>query len=71
MKLLLVGFASVLFVTGFVTFWLPLPLGVPLFLISVPILMKYSIRARRWLLVLGNLHPKLGQVLDYLDKNEK
>jgi hypothetical protein len=33
---------------GLVTFWLPLPVGLPLLLIGVPVLIRYSPHARRW-----------------------
>lgn len=64
LRYLLVGFAGLSFVGGVITFWLPIPLGVPLFLFSVPILMKYSPRWRRWLLHLGRIHPRVAQMLE-------
>ena len=33
---------------GLVTFWLPLPIGLPLLLIGIPLLIRYSPHARRW-----------------------
>jgi hypothetical protein len=33
--------------------------------------MKYSPLARRWLLALGRLDPKIAQILEWLSRNKK
>jgi uncharacterized membrane protein YbaN (DUF454 family) len=35
---------------GLITFWLPVPIGVPLMLIGTPIIMRHSVHGRRLIL---------------------
>jgi hypothetical protein len=41
-------FGGLLVLLGLVTFWLPLPVGLPLMLLGAPLLLKASPHARRW-----------------------
>ena len=55
------GTASV--VGGILIIWTPVPLGLPLLMIGIPLLMKYSPTARKSILSLACRYPK---VHDYL-----
>ncbi|MET0091745.1 MAG: hypothetical protein ABW068_17320 [Candidatus Thiodiazotropha sp.] len=54
---LTLGALSIL--AGLVTFWLPVPIGVPLMLIGTPVIMRHSPRGRRWIMRLLKPFPKL------------
>ncbi len=54
---ILLGSMSVL--TGLVMIWSPLPLGLPLFMIGIPLLMKYSPHSRNGMLWLAGHFPRL------------
>lgn len=71
MKFLMVVLATVTFTFGFIVFWLPVPLGIPLMIISLPVLMKSSSRIRNSLMLLGRLHPRLAKMLAWLDKRKR
>ncbi|MDJ0741562.1 MAG: hypothetical protein QNJ91_17760 [Gammaproteobacteria bacterium] len=47
-KLGMIASGALLVLLGVVTFWLPLPIGVPLILLGSPLLLRHSPRARRW-----------------------
>ena len=46
---------------GMVTFWLPLPIGVPLFLIGIAFLMRSSPHVRNRILKFTSDHPKIDK----------
>lgn len=48
-KWALIGLGAIFAVAGFLTFWLPLPIGIPLLLIGLALLGRHSPRARLWL----------------------
>jgi uncharacterized membrane protein YbaN (DUF454 family) len=54
---LLIGALSI--IAGLVTFWLPVPIGVPLVLIGAPIIMRHSPHGRRWIMLLLRRFPSL------------
>jgi len=54
---LMLGSTSV--VAGLLVVWTPLPLGLPLFMIGIPLLMKYSPHSRNGILWLGSHFPRL------------
>lgn len=39
---------GLLVLTGAITFWLPLPIGLPLILLGGPLLIRHSPGVRRW-----------------------
>jgi hypothetical protein len=39
---------GLLVLAGLVTFWLPLPIGLPLILLGMPLLIRHSPHARYW-----------------------
>ena len=52
------------------TFWLPLPIGLPLFLIGVALSMKSSPSVRNKILQLARSHPKLARFLERFSKSK-
>ncbi|MES9850766.1 MAG: hypothetical protein ABW170_08900 [Candidatus Thiodiazotropha sp. L084R] len=56
-----VGALSIL--AGLITFWLPVPIGVPLVLIGAPIIMRHSPNGRRWLMLLLRRFPVLRKTI--------
>lgn len=63
MKWLLLAFGSITVFSGLLMLLLPIPLGIPLLLVGVPLLMRYSERARDWLLHVARRWPKLHRLL--------
>jgi hypothetical protein len=61
---ILLGSLSI--VTGLITFWLPLPIGLPLILIGLPLLMKHSPDFNRWIGRMGRQYPRVGRLLALL-----
>ena len=55
------GTASV--VGGILIIWTPVPLGLPLLLIGIPLLMKYSPYARKSILNMARRYPKVRDFL--------
>lgn len=49
---------------GLITLWMPIPIGIPLMLMGLPLLMRYSPHARNWILSLGERYPKVQFLLD-------
>jgi len=62
LKWLYIGFGTLTLIGGLITFWLPLPLGVPLMMIGTPIIMRHSVRGRRLLLRLRARFPVLNRL---------
>lgn len=60
---LMIGIGSAFTVSGVIVFFLPVPLGIPLMLIGVPILLRHSPRSRR--IMIRGLHrfPRLHERL--------
>lgn len=56
-----VGALSVL--AGLITLWMPIPVGIPLMLVGLPLLMQYSPHAREWILSLSERYPKVQFLL--------
>lgn len=71
LKWLLIAVGTISVIGGLITFWLPVPLGVPLFLVGVPLLMKYSPHARYWILQLARGHPRIAAYLEKLSKERR
>ena len=68
-KWLLTGLGMVLLLAGAATFWLPLPIGVPLILLGGTLLLRHSPRSRRWLVAAAYRFPALRGYLDrWLDR---
>jgi hypothetical protein len=63
MKWLLLAFGSITVFSGLLMLLLPIPLGIPLLLVGVPLLMRYSTRARGWILRMARRSPKLHRLL--------
>ena len=66
LKWLYISFGTLSIVGGLITFWLPVPIGVPLMLIGTPIIMRHSVRGRRLILRLARRFPGLRRVLERL-----
>ena len=54
----LIALGGITIAAGVVTFWLPLPIGIPLIMIGMPVLLKYSPSARQRLISLTKSYPK-------------
>ncbi len=52
-------FGSMSVLIGLLLIWSPLPLGLPLFMIGIPLLMKYSPHSRNSVLWLAGHFPRL------------
>lgn len=66
LRWLYIGFGALSVVAGLITFWLPLPIGIPLLLIGLPVLMKYSPHTRSWILRRARRWPLLEKSLRQL-----
>jgi len=42
LRLFIVTFAVIVVIGGVITFWLPIPIGLPLLMLGLPLIMKYS-----------------------------
>jgi uncharacterized membrane protein YbaN (DUF454 family) len=58
---LLLGALSI--IAGVITFWLPVPIGVPLVLVGAPIIMRHSPHGRRWIMLLLRHFPSLRKTI--------
>ena len=63
LKWLYLLFGSLSIIGGLITFWLPVPIGVPLVLIGAPIIMRHSPQGRRWILRLLKHFPSLQNTI--------
>jgi len=63
---LLISFGGICTLSGMITFWLPIPIGLPLMLLGVPILIRSSPRSRKWILRLLRRYPWLHKKLRHL-----
>jgi hypothetical protein len=57
-----------LLIIGLITFPLPIPIGLPIVLLGIALLVRYSCDAHRLLSRLGKRHPLLGELLTRLRK---
>jgi hypothetical protein len=64
LKWLYISFGTLSILGGLITFWLPVPIGVPLMLIGTPIIMRHSARGRRLILRLARRFPSLRRLLE-------
>ncbi|ADE15202.1 conserved hypothetical protein [Nitrosococcus halophilus Nc 4] len=70
-KLIYISFGTVSVFTGLIIFWLPIPLGLPLILIGLPILIKHSPRVRNWTERLAGKYPVVEQILKRISPDKK
>lgn len=71
-KWLFIGFGTVSIFGGMLTFWLPLPIGIPLILLGTAILVRYSPLAREQLSRLVLRYPRtLGFLSRLLEVGEQ
>ena len=69
LKWLYISFGTLSILGGLITFWLPVPIGVPLMLIGTPIIMRHSVHGRRLLMRLARRFPMLERYLErYRDR---
>jgi len=54
---------TVLTLIGLATIWTPIPIGIPLLLIGIPLLMRYSPNGRKLILKLAVKIPHLKKAL--------
>ena len=64
LKWIFLSLGTISVMGGVVTFWLPLPIGLPLFLIGIALLMKSSPYVRDKILQLACGHPKIARFLE-------
>lgn len=58
LKWLYIGFGTVSLFGGMLTFWLPIPIGVPMMLLGSTLLVRYSPTARRQIARLVLRYPR-------------
>lgn len=58
-------------ILGIVTFWLPIPIGVPLILIGLPVLLRTSPHARRLIMHLASKWPAFATIIRKLDPRRR
>ncbi len=58
-KWLLIVVGGTLILAGLITFWLPLPIGLPMVLLGLPLVLRHSPHARSWWDKLRNRCPLL------------
>ncbi|MEJ2464557.1 MAG: hypothetical protein P8045_02495 [Candidatus Thiodiazotropha sp.] len=63
LKWLYISLGSLSIIGGLITFWLPLPIGIPLMMLGTPIIMRHSAKGRRWILRLSQHFPLLRRGL--------
>lgn len=57
-------FSSMLLLTGLITFPLPIPIGLPLLMVGLAIMVRHSSDAKRYLVKLSRRFPVLHRILD-------
>jgi len=70
-KWTLILLGSTLLLAGALTFWLPLPIGLPLMLLGLPLILRYSPTARRWLTAAFAGSPTLRRQLARIAADEE
>jgi hypothetical protein len=63
MKWLLLALGGITVFSGLLMLLLPIPLGVPLLAIGIPLLMRYSSRLRKTILHFAERFPRLHRLL--------
>ncbi len=58
-KWLFIVVGGTLILAGLITFWLPLPIGLPMVLLGLPLVLRHSPHARSWWDKLRNRWPLL------------
>jgi uncharacterized membrane protein YbaN (DUF454 family) len=71
LKWMFISLGTISVMGGMVTFWLPLPLGLPLFLIGIALLMKSSPDVRNRILQLASGHPKIAKFVKRIGKTDR
>jgi len=72
LKWLYIGFGTISLFGGMLTFWLPLPIGIPLMLLGSALLIRYSPTAKRQLARLVMRYPRtLGFLSRLLEAENK
>jgi len=62
LKWLYIGFGTLTLIGGLITFWLPLPIGLPLMMIGTPLIMRHSARGRLLMRRLRSRFPILNKL---------
>jgi hypothetical protein len=62
-KWLMILFSGMLLLAGLITFPLPLPIGLPLLIIGLAIMVRHSSDAKRMLVKLSKRFPRLQRIL--------
>ena len=62
-KIILIGVGLAFLLAGLLTFWLPLPIGLPLAVVGAVLLTRHSPHARNWLLSASSRIPPLQRAL--------
>jgi hypothetical protein len=63
-KWLMILFSGMLLLTGIITFPLPIPIGLPLLMVGLAIMVRHSSDAKRYLVKLSRRIPLLHRILD-------
>lgn len=71
MKWIFISLGTLSVIGGVVTFWLPLPMGVPLFLIGIALLMRTSPHVRDRIVRLASAHPKIEKLIERISTSEQ
>jgi uncharacterized membrane protein YbaN (DUF454 family) len=71
LKWILISIGALTVFGGFLTFWLPIPVGLPLMMLGVPLLLRYSPHARAWILQLAKVSPKIHRLLSKIQPAER
>jgi hypothetical protein len=66
-----IGFALIAVIGGLITIWLPIPTGVPLLMIGLPVLVKYSPTARKPILRLARKNSVIYNYLSAIKPADK
>ena len=61
---------AILFIAGLLTFWLPIPIGIPLMLVGMPLLFRNSPLARFGFIKLARRYRPMRSVVNRFRKNK-
>ena len=70
-RVLLVGLGAFLVVLGALTFPLPLPVGLPLAVLGLALVVRNSRAGKRWLVALAARHPRLRGALTRVRRSRR
>lgn len=62
LRALMTGVGLLIVLIGFLTFWLPIPIGLPLLAAGIALLVRFSASARRTLVNLMRRYPRLREL---------